>query len=96
MTFEIQYAEPAKKDRPKLSKKVQEQVERDIEKKLTTFPEVFGKPLKQSLKGYKSLRVGDYRVIYRIGKNTVKIFKIGHRSTIYKTAKKHVLKSFSR
>lgn len=84
MTFEIQYAGTAKKDRPKLPKKVQEQIQRDIEKKLTTSPEVFGKPLRKSLKGYRRLRVGNYRVIFRIEKNTVKIFRIGHRSIIYK------------
>lgn len=84
MTFEIKYAESAKQDRPKLSKKVQEQIQRDIEKKLTTMPEIFGKPLRKSLKGYRRLRVGDYRIIFKIETNTVKIFRIGHRSIIYK------------
>lgn len=84
MTFEIQYAEIAKRDRPKLSKKIQEQIQRDIERKLRVMPEVFGKPLRKSLKGYRKLRVGDYRIIFRIEGNTVKIFRIGHRSIIYR------------
>ena len=84
MTFEIAYAEAAKQDRPKLPKTAQEQIQRDIERKLTTMPEIFGKPLRKSLKGYRRLRVGDYRIIFRIEENTVKIFKIGHRSAIYK------------
>lgn len=29
------------------------------------------------------LRVGDYRVIFEIDKNTIKILKIGHRKNIY-------------
>jgi mRNA interferase RelE/StbE len=84
MTFEIKYVETAKIDRPKLPKEIKEQIKRDIEKKLTTAPEIFGKPLRKSLVGYRRLRVGDYRIIFRIEKNIVKIFKIGHRSTIYK------------
>ncbi|MBI5754511.1 type II toxin-antitoxin system RelE/ParE family toxin [Candidatus Peregrinibacteria bacterium] len=84
MIFEIKYAEKVVKEEiPKLPKIPREQIQKDIEKKLTTMPEIFGKPLRKSLKGYRRLRIGDYRVIFRIEKNTVKIFKIGHRSTIY-------------
>lgn len=54
-----------------------------ILEKRTTRPETFGKPLQRSLKGYRRLRVGEYRAIFRIEKNSVKIFAIGHRSTVY-------------
>ncbi len=54
-----------------------------IEEKLITHPDVFGKPLRRSLKGYRKLRVGDYRVIFRIERQTVKILAIGHRSVVY-------------
>mgnify|MGYP001571133277 FL=1 len=85
MTFELKYEEKVvKKEIPRLPEKIKEQIQRDIERKLTTVPEIFGKPLRKSLKGYRRLRVGDYRVIFRIEKNTVKIFRIGHRSIIYK------------
>ena len=44
-----------------------------------------GKPLKLSLKGNFSLRVGIYRIIYTINQNiiTVNILEIGHRRDIY-------------
>jgi len=44
-----------------------------------------GKPLKLSLKGSFSLRVGMYRIIYEIEQNTVTVYvlKIGHRRDIY-------------
>nr|WP_320109880.1 type II toxin-antitoxin system RelE/ParE family toxin [Wolbachia endosymbiont (group A) of Icerya purchasi] len=44
-----------------------------------------GKPLSGRLVGSKRLRVGDYRIIYKVDKleNTVIITEIGHRSTIY-------------
>ncbi len=59
-------------------------IKKSIEEKLTTHPEIFGKPLRFSLKGHRSLRVGDYRVIFRIDKAIVSILIIAHRSVVYK------------
>jgi len=55
-----------------------------IEGKLTRAPETFGKPLRFSLRGHRSLRVGDYSVIYRFQGATVHILLIAHRSEVYK------------
>ncbi len=52
--------------------------------KLTTRPELFGRALTGDLRGYRKLRVGDYRVIFWMEKNIIHIDKIGHRSTVYK------------
>ncbi len=71
-------------DIPKLSQTWKDKIKRAIENKLTTKPETFGKPLRRSLKGYRKLRVGDYRVIFRLEKKTVKILAILHRSIVYK------------
>lgn len=65
---------------PKVEKK---RIQQAILKKLTTDPVTFGKPLRRSLAGYRSLRVGDYRVIFSIKNNVVQIFAIGHRSAVY-------------
>ena len=45
-----------------------------------------GKPLKSRLAGDYSLRVGDYRIIYTVHKNTLVIYIIdlGHRREIYR------------
>ena len=71
-------------DIPPLSKAIKRRVRNSIEQKLTTKPEIFGKPLRASLKSYWSLRVGEYRVIYTIQSIKVTIFVIGHRSKVYK------------
>jgi mRNA interferase RelE/StbE len=55
-----------------------------IEDKLTIAPDFYGKPLRRSLKGYRKLRVGDYRVVFRINENKVYILAIMHRSVVYK------------
>jgi len=54
-----------------------------IEQKLLYKPEKFGEPLRSSLRSYWKLRIGNYRIIYRIHGNVVKIFAIDHRSVVY-------------
>ena len=85
--FDIVYHElVVGKDIPRLLQTDKARVKKAIEEKLASAPEVFGKPLRRSLKGYRKLRVGDFRVIFRIENQTAKIFIIGHRSTVYKIA----------
>lgn len=82
--FSVVYHEAVvKHDIPRLSAAIRRQIQSAIELKLTTHPEHFGKPLRRSLKGYRKLRVGDYRVIFRIEGRDVKIFVIQHRSVVY-------------
>ena len=80
-----------KEDIPKLVSSWKNKVKRAVESKLGTRPDIYGKPLLRSLKGYRKLRVGDYRIIYRIEENTVKIIIIKHRSVVYESAEKRIL-----
>jgi len=83
--FEIIYHELVlKEDVPCLPKIWKRKISNAIEEKLTTHPEIFGKPLRRSLSGYRKLRVGDYRVVFCIEKNMIKIFAIKHRKEVYK------------
>lgn len=75
-------------DIPKLSSEQKEKVRRAIKERLVTHPDLYGKPLRRSLKGYRKLRVGDHRVIFQIEKNTVKVLVIQHRSVVYGEAEK--------
>lgn len=72
----------------KLSVRVKKRLKGAIEEKLLTDPVLFGKPLRTSLFGCRSLRVGDYRIIYRVEEETVEILLFGHRSTVYTEAEK--------
>ena len=78
-------------DIPKLPSFWKAKIKTAIENKLTERPELFGKPLRASLRGYRKLRVGDYRVVFRIEKMTVKIFAIQHRSVVYKMTDNRIL-----
>ena len=91
--MEIIYAqEVVTTDIPRLSKSDSTRIKAAIEKKLTTDPATFGRPLRKSLRGYRKLRVGDYRIIFRIHLDKVNIFVIQHRSVVYTTANRRTLK----
>ena len=84
MTYLIEYHElVVKEDIPRLGKKEKDRVRKSIESKLVSAPEIFGKPLRRSLKGYRSLRVGDYRVVFKVIGKVVRILAIKHRSKVY-------------
>ena len=85
MNYEILYhADVVNKDIKSLGEPDKKLIKDTIEKKLLKTPEVYGKPLRTSLKNYRKLRVGDFRVIFRITKKQINIFAILHRSVVYK------------
>jgi len=42
-----------------------------------------GKPLQRELEGYRSFRVGKFRIIYRVTMKEIKIVAVGPRRIIY-------------
>lgn len=87
VVFEIFYERTVvENDIPLLAPAWRNKIKSAIEEKLTSHPEVYGKPLRQSLKGYRKLRVGDYRIVFRIADTRVIIFAILHRSVVYTEA----------
>jgi mRNA interferase RelE/StbE len=89
--YAITYAdEIVSEDLPLILEPWKSDIRLAIETKLMTRPEVYSRPLRRSLKGYRKLRVGDYRIVFRIEENKVKIFVIQHRTTVYVTAPKRL------
>ena len=43
-----------------------------------------GKPLKGALAGLRSLRIGQFRIVYSVDKERVLIRAVGHRRDIYR------------
>ena len=76
-----------KDDIPKLSAENKRRVQKAIQRKLRDYPNTFGKPLKQALKHCRVLRVGDYRIVYRVRGPVVEIGAIIHRSSDYKSVR---------
>lgn len=85
--WKIVYKQSVQKDLKKIPKKIKLLIKKASEERLKVNPVYFGTPLKQNLKSLMKLRVGNYRIIYSVEKDTVIVFviKIGHRKEIYKT-----------
>jgi mRNA interferase RelE/StbE len=84
IVYTILYAETVvREDIPRLSQVMRTRIRKAIETKLTTHPELYGKPLRRSLAGYRKLRVGDYRIVFRVENDCVKVLIIQHRSVVY-------------
>ena len=86
--YQIEYLTAVvKEDLPALSTTAKKQIKKAIEERLTLDPIGFGKPLHYSLKGQRRLRVGDYRIVYRIEiqTHTVIITAIKHRRDVYES-----------
>lgn len=81
----IYSASVVKDDIPILPTTMKKRIQKAIEQRLMTEPFLFGKPLQYTFKGQRSLRVGDYRILYRIDEvaTVVHITAIKHRSVVY-------------
>ncbi|MGR3218511.1 MAG: type II toxin-antitoxin system RelE family toxin [Candidatus Anammoxibacter sp.] len=77
-------------DIPLLNQRLKSRIKKAIEERLAISPHKYGKPLRKTLKGYWKLRVGDYRIIFKIVKNEVWIFGIIHRRDVYKKIKRRL------
>ena len=84
--YEIEFLDDVlKNDMPVLPVTIKKRIQRAIRERLTVDPIGLGHPLRYSLKGYRSLRVGNYRIIYRIeqSERIVLIVSIKHRKIVY-------------
>lgn len=84
MPFTLRY-HPAVRDEdlPRIDRRTKDKIRKAIEERLQTAPHEYGKPLRKSLKGYWKLRVGDYRVVFKVVESEVWILGIKHRKTVY-------------
>jgi len=89
MAYKFKYHLDVKRsDLPKIDARNRDMIKRAIENRLATQPEAYGKPLQRTLKGYWKLRVGDYRVIFKVSSNDILILGIIHRKEVYRLIKK--------
>lgn len=73
----------AGEDIPLIPHNLHRRIATAIETRLTHAPQQYGAPLRKTLKGYWKLRVGDYRVVYKIENSQIWILGIQHRKTVY-------------
>ena len=84
MPYELRYHPDVRDiDIPQLNETLKKRIKKAIEERLSLAPQQYGEPLRKTLKGYWKLRVGDYRVVYKVDKNEVWIFAIINRRDVY-------------
>lgn len=89
MDYAVEYDEKAIKDLDALDRPIAQRIVRTIGQKLTTAPLEHGSRLKYYKDTYK-LRVGDYKVVYKVNIKGKKVFiaVIGDRKEIYEILKR--------
>jgi len=72
MQYKLKYhAEVKSSDLPKIDAKSRNIIKRAIEERLAVKPEAYAKPLQRTLKGYWKLRVGDYRIVFKVSGDSI-------------------------
>jgi mRNA interferase RelE/StbE len=91
--YQVIYEESVvKEDLPSLDGSNRRRVIKEAGEKLSNAPEQYGRPLRGKLRGFRRLRVGDYRVIYKVDrkKGIVLIVMVIHRGSKYKGVEQRI------
>ena len=70
-------------DIPHIPRNLRRRIADAIDSRITHSPQQYGSPLRKTLTGYWKLRVGDYRVVYKVAGDDILILAIRHRKTVY-------------
>ena len=91
VTYQISYHPDVKGvDLPKIDRRNREMIRKAIEERLLTQPEVYGAKLQRTLKDYWKFRVGQYRVVFKITGNHIKVLGIMHRRDVYQAIEERI------
>jgi mRNA interferase RelE/StbE len=76
--WEIRYHQNIQDDLKNIPKKYSIQIIKAIEHRLQqqSDPTLLGKPLRANLSGYFRIRIGNYRVVYKVSNEKIQIFII--------------------
>ena len=83
MDYLLKYHKAVKNDIKRIDVSSRSRIKKVIESRLIKAPFKCGEPLRGPLKRFIKLRVGDFRVIYRITGTKIIILAISHRKDIY-------------
>lgn len=86
MMYKIVYKISVKsKDYERIPKNLRQRIQRAIKSRLSVDPIAVGKPMWHGLRGCYRIRIGDYRVVYKVDKDriVVLILDIDNRRDVY-------------
>ena len=82
--FSVVYHPQVKaRDISKLNGDIRQRVRKAVEARLMVAPQEYGAPLRKTLRGYWKLRVGDYRIVFKVEGDEILILGICHRKEVY-------------
>ena len=90
MSYLLVYHPRVAEDVARLNADIRKRIGKALEQRLSSHPESYGKPLRGSLAGYWTLRMGDYRAVYKIKGHEVWIFGVIDRRDIYEDVMKRL------
>ena len=97
MPFSVLYHHDVKaRDIPKINQDVRQRIRKAIENRLLLTPQEYGEPLRKNLKGYWKLRIGDYRIVFRVEDDEIFILGICHRKDVYPLIEKRKEENYKR
>ena len=73
-------------DIPRLGSDIAARIKNAIKNRLMVNPIKYGFYLRGTLSGYRKLRVGDWRIVYRVVDKQIRIIAIDNRKDVYKFA----------
>jgi mRNA interferase RelE/StbE len=84
--YDLQILEAAENDLARLDTSIARRIVKRVQWLAEHLDELKPEPLTATLLGFFKLRVGDYRIIYRIiaNENLIVVHRIGHRREIYR------------
>lgn len=90
-TYELSYHPDVKRiDLPRIDRRNHEMIRKAIENRLAVHPEIYGEKLQRTLRDYWKLRVGRYRIIYRVAGKQIRILGIIDRRQVYREIEKRL------
>jgi mRNA interferase RelE/StbE len=83
--LKVEWTEKAIADLEKLDRLISRRIIRKVTWFAKNFEKITPEPLSGGLKGMFKMRVGDWRVVYKVEVGTARIYFVGRRRDIYES-----------
>lgn len=81
--YRVAHHQDLPRDLAAIPRNVVERIVDAIESRLGADPARYGQRLRRSLRGFWKMRIGDYRVVYEIVGDEVRVHGVMHRRDVY-------------